>query len=173
MFVDRLLRFHFSGRFCSQIDQVNNSAPLQRVCIMSEVPKEQHELSMEALVGQLGDSAEFSSLRQKVAQISKSKVLWSKNQSKCVEESVGRITSQPTRKTRKKCSFCFQAAVIHRLHTKKARAKFLSGEGLYSKTEMRTFFGLRTQLQTASKRPPTRWSRSLSQQQNLRKRSMW
>ena len=74
---------------------------------MSEVPKEQHELSMEALVGQLGDSAEFSSLRQKVTQISKSKVPWSKNQGKCVEESVGRITSQPTRKTRKKCSFCF------------------------------------------------------------------
>ena len=41
---------------------------------MSGTPKEQG-LSMEALVGQLGDSAEFSNLRQKVTQISKSKVL--------------------------------------------------------------------------------------------------
>lgn len=40
---------------------------------MSNVP-DGSTLSMEALVGQLGEAAEFSSLRQRVAQISNSKV---------------------------------------------------------------------------------------------------
>lgn len=71
---------------------------------MSGTPKEQG-LSMEALVGQLGDSAEFSSLRQKVTQISKSKVLrlWEWND--CIDQSVGSIASPSTRETGKKCNF--------------------------------------------------------------------
>ena len=40
---------------------------------MSDVP-EGSALSMEALVGQLGEAAEFSTLRQRVSQISNSKV---------------------------------------------------------------------------------------------------
>ena len=71
---------------------------------MSGTPKEQG-LSMEALVGQLGDSAEFSSLRQKVTQISKSKVLCLLQWNDCIDKSVGSIASPSARKVGKKCTF--------------------------------------------------------------------
>lgn len=60
---------------------------------------------MEALVGQLGDSAEFSSLRQKVTQISKSKVLCLLQWNDCIDKSVGSIASPSARKVGKKCTF--------------------------------------------------------------------
>lgn len=54
-------------------------------------------LSMEALMGQLGDSAEFSDLKQKVSKIEKSKVeinsIWNDH----IDKGFCRITQNPTR----------------------------------------------------------------------------